>query len=96
MIERRGPCLRVKGSISQSNAKALLEAGLQQLAPGLEEIDFSEAREVDSSAVSVLLEWLRQAQSRNLQLRVANMPENMKSLAALYGVLGLIPGANQA
>ena len=91
MIEREGHRLRVKGPITLSNITALLEAGLQHFNLELKEIDFSQVQDVDSSAVSMLLEWLRQAQSRKLQLRVVNMPDNMKSLAALYGVLEFIP-----
>ncbi|HSS46139.1 MAG TPA: STAS domain-containing protein [Burkholderiales bacterium] len=93
MIEREGHRLRVKGPITLSNITALLEAGLQQFDLELKEIDFSQVQHVDSSAVSMLLEWLRQAQSRKLQLRVVNMPDNMQSLAALYGVLELIPSS---
>ena len=73
------------------NVKSLLDAGLQQLNPELKEIDFSGLEEVDSSAISMVLEWLRVSQSRNLQLSIVNMPDNMKSLASLYGVLELIP-----
>ena len=91
MIVRDGNRLRVQGAINMGNVKSLLEAGLQQLNPELKEIDFSGLEEVDSSAISMVLEWLRVSQSRHLQLSVVNMPDNMKSLASLYGVLELIP-----
>ncbi len=91
MIVRDGSRLRVQGSINMGNVKSLLDAGLQQLNPELKEIDFSGLEEVDSSAISMVLEWLRVSQSRHLQLSVVNMPDNMKSLASLYGVLELIP-----
>ena len=91
MIVRDGSRIRVQGAINMGNVKSLLEAGLQQLNPELKEIDFSRLEEVDSSAISMVLEWLRVSQSRNLQLRIVNMPDNMKSLASLYGVLELIP-----
>ena len=91
MIVRDGSRLRVQGAVNMGNVKSLLEAGLQQFNLELKEIDFSGVKEVDSSAISMVLEWLRVSKSRNLQLRVVNMPDNMKSLASLYGVLGLIP-----
>ena len=91
MIVRDGSRLRVQGAINMGNVKSLLEAGLQQLNPELKEVDFSGLEEVVSSAISMVLEWLRVSQSRNLQLRIVNMPDNMKSLALLYGVLELIP-----
>ncbi|MGH8754647.1 MAG: STAS domain-containing protein [Burkholderiales bacterium] len=91
MIVRDGSRLRVQGAINMGNVKSLLEVGLQQLNPELKEIDFSGLEEVDSSAISMVLEWLRVSQSRHLQLSVVNIPDNMKSLASLYGVLELIP-----
>ncbi len=91
MIVRDGNRLRVQGAVTMNNVKSLLEAGLQQLNPELKEIDFSGLQEVDSSAISMVLEWLRVSKSRNVQLSVVNMPDNMKSLASLYGVLELIP-----
>jgi phospholipid transport system transporter-binding protein len=90
MIVRNGSRLQVQGAVTMGNVSSLLEAGVQQLNPELKEIDFSGLEEVDSSAVSMVLEWLRISRSRNLQLRVANMPDNMRSLASLYGVLELI------
>ncbi len=91
MIVRNGSRLRVQGPVTMGNVSSLLEAGVQELNPQLEEIDFSELEEVDSSAICMVLEWLRVSRSRNLQLRVANMPGNMRSLASLYGVMELIP-----
>ncbi|MGH8744522.1 MAG: STAS domain-containing protein [Burkholderiales bacterium] len=91
MIELENHKLRVKGPITLSNITEILEAGLQYFNSELKEIDFSQVQHVDSSAVSLLLEWMRQAQTLKLQLRVVNMPDNMKSLAALYGVLEFIP-----
>jgi len=91
MIVRDGNRLRVQGSVTMSNVKSLLEAGLQQFNPELKEIDFSGLQEVDSSAVSMVLEWLRVSKKRDLRLNILNMPDNMRSLASLYGVLELIP-----
>lgn len=90
MIVRDGSRLRVQGAVTMGNVKSLLEAGLQQLGPELKEVDFSGLEDMDSSAVSMVLEWLRVSQSRHLQLSVVNMPDNMKSLASLYGVLEFI------
>ncbi|HXZ97585.1 MAG TPA: STAS domain-containing protein [Burkholderiales bacterium] len=91
MIVRDGNRLRVQGSVTMSNVKSLLEAGLQQFNPELKEIDFSGLQEVDSSAISMVLEWLRVSKKRDLKLNILNMPDNMRSLASLYGVLELIP-----
>jgi phospholipid transport system transporter-binding protein len=41
---------------------------------------------VDSSAVSLMLSWLRTANSKNVKLSFINVPDNLLSLANLYGV----------
>lgn len=91
MIVRDGSRFRVQGPVTIGNVMSVLEAGLQQFNPELKQIDFSGLDEVDSAAISMVLEWLRVSKSRNLQLCVVNMPDNMKSLASVYGVLELIP-----
>lgn len=58
---------------------------------GTLEIDLAAVSEVDTIALSLLFEWQRQAIARQCQLNFANLPENLVSLATLYGVLELIP-----
>jgi phospholipid transport system transporter-binding protein len=54
-------------------------------------IDFSAASDVDTATISVIFEWLRQAQAQACQLSFSGMPNNLKSLIDLYGVADLIP-----
>ncbi|WP_374539516.1 STAS domain-containing protein [Chitinimonas taiwanensis] len=49
-------------------------------------LDLSEVAEVDSTAISLLLQWRRQAQAAGRQLTLHNPPASLLSLAALYGV----------
>jgi phospholipid transport system transporter-binding protein len=53
-------------------------------------IDLGEVERVDSSALGVLLEWLRQAAKRNCRLHFLNPPRSLRTLADLYGVTELI------
>ena len=55
-------------------------------------IDFAGITGVDSSAVALLLEWRRQAESRSKTLEFVNLPPNLLALARLYGVEDLIAG----
>ncbi|MEW6313774.1 MAG: STAS domain-containing protein [Pseudomonadota bacterium] len=59
-------------------------------------VDLGAVPEVDSSALAVMFEWLRQAQRRNVELKFANLPDNLQSLARLYGVTDLIPVLDSA
>jgi len=49
-------------------------------------VDLGHVEAVDSSAVSLMLAWLRAAQRDNMNLSFVNVPENLLSLADLYGV----------
>jgi phospholipid transport system transporter-binding protein len=49
-------------------------------------VDFASVEAVDSSAVSLMLSWLRTANSKNVKLSFINVPDNLLSLANLYGV----------
>jgi phospholipid transport system transporter-binding protein len=53
-------------------------------------VDLRGVTEVDSAAVSLLLEWRRQALASNRRIEYVNLPSNLKSLADLYGVYDLL------
>lgn len=84
-----GRC-KVSGPLTIRNAAAVLEESRRLLTGDGLTIDLSEVTEVDSAAVSLLLEWRRAAQHRNHRIAFANLPDNLKSLARLYGVNELI------
>jgi len=49
---------------------------------------------VDSAAIALALEWLRQAEESKTALRFANLPAAMQNLAKLYGVSELLQSAS--
>jgi phospholipid transport system transporter-binding protein len=53
-------------------------------------VDLSGVTEVDSSAVSLLLEWRRTARAAARRVEFVNIPPNLQSLADLYGVADLL------
>jgi len=90
-LEKKGSRVKVSGPITMQTVTALL-AEVASLPGGSDlEIDLAQVTDVDSSAVSMLFEWLRQAHNRNTSLMFANLPGTLLSLAALYGVDELIP-----
>lgn len=93
MILQDGDNYQIQGRITIDNARTLLVDGLRQFGKDGLVVDLSQLEEVDSSAVSLLLEWLREAQRNQRKLRFTNLPDNLKSLATLYGVLDLIQPA---
>ncbi len=94
MIERNGDRLLVSGDVTIDTVSSLFKQGLipKQNAGGGANIivDFARLDKIDSSAVSLMLAWLREAQRGNVTLQFAHIPENLSSLANLYGVAGVL------
>ena len=76
--------------LTLSNSPAALNLLDSALATGSLTIDFAALEIVDSSAVAVLLEWLRRAKAAQCQLVFRNLPNNLRQLIAVYGLLDVL------
>ena len=83
----------VAGPITMGNVTKVLEESARLFEAPHVVVDLSGVTEVDSSAVSLLLEWRRQARGGNRRIEYVNLPDNLRSLADLYGVSDLLLGA---
>ena len=90
MITQEGDRLLVQGPVTIATVSALLAQARALLAPGVAVLDFKGATEVDSAAVALALECLREARRLELALSLANLPEAMQHLAELYAVSELL------
>jgi phospholipid transport system transporter-binding protein len=93
MISCEGERCIVQGPITIANATAVLAESAGVFTTPRVVVDLSGVTEVDSAAVSLLLEWRRAAARANRQIDFVNLPESVKSLADLYGVSHLIAPA---
>lgn len=93
LIQQQGNRLLVRGDMTVETVGALLAEGLPAEIgkAGDVEVDLAQVTDVDSSAVSLLFQWLREAQSRQVKLCYSNLPAPLISLATLYGVLEMLP-----
>jgi phospholipid transport system transporter-binding protein len=89
-IEREGNKVYIRGSVTVDNVVEITQQGMSLLDDDNLIVDLGGIAEVDSSAVSMLFEWLRMAQARSQQLQLVNIPENLNSLVQLYGVTDFI------
>ncbi len=80
----------MQGAVNLENALALREDGLRLFIAPEVILDLSGVTEVDSAAVSLLFEWRRAALAADRSIRYVNLPENLTSLAKLYGVTELV------
>lgn len=91
MIRVAGDCLAVDGAMTLPNASALLAEGLEALTRDSAVFDLAAVSEVDSSSIAVVFGWMREARRLGKNLRVVNPPQDMLSLATVYGVSELLP-----
>lgn len=91
MIERSGGRLLVSAPLTMENSRRLLAAGCSALQPGEQVFDFAAVSEADSSAIVIMLGWLRAAEKARASVRFVNIPAGVVSLAELYGVSELLP-----
>jgi phospholipid transport system transporter-binding protein len=80
----------IEGPVTADNVLSLLAQGAQQLTGPRMTVDLSGVTEVDSTALSLLLEWRREAIRNGREVRFRNLPASMKSLAELYGITELL------
>lgn len=86
MVELVGDRLYVRSALRMADADAVRSAGDRVLPAGDVIVDLSGLGEVDSSALAVLLHWLRRQQAAGRSLRVEAAPAELVSLGRLYGV----------
>lgn len=91
MIERQPGRLRVTAPMVMANARGLLEAGRSAFKEAQEVVDLGAVPEADSSALAVMLGWLRVAESQGRHLVFTHTPAGVRSLAELYGIADLLP-----
>ncbi len=78
------------GPVTLANVNAVLEEGGRVLKAPAITVDLAGVTEVDSTAVSLLLEWRRAALRDKRAIEYVNYPDNLKSLIKLYGVSELL------
>ena len=83
MIEREAQRLVVKAPMVMANAR-VEQAGEQVF-------DLGQVGDADSSALAVMLGWLRAASRSRSTVRFAHIPAGVRSLAELYGLTELLP-----
>ncbi len=82
---------RVVGALQFSTVGALLQPGAAAISAGRAAvIDLSTVSASDSSGLALLIEWLSIAQQARRPLRYENVPEQLKELARLSDVEGLL------
>jgi len=80
--------VKLEGELTLETAAACLG---RDLPAGNLVFDFSGVTRVDSSALALLLAWLRRAKQQKSAVELRMVPEPLLALARLYGVDALLP-----
>ena len=90
MIVKQGNRYLIDGTITLDNIGTLIAEGA-----GFDGdrviVDLAAVTRVDSSVLSLLLEWTRRSGGSGREIVFANLSNELRSLADLYGVVDLIP-----
>jgi len=90
MIRREGDVMRVSGALTLAGVAAELAQGKAAIAEGVRSVDLAGVGELDSSALALLLAWLREARRLGRELAFVNLPQGLTTIARLYGVADLL------
>ena len=89
MIRVEGDRLYVSGPATLANAAQLIEES-KALVASVRAVDFGEVTELDSSLLAVLIAWMREARAQGRALSFSRLPQDLLTLAQLYGVAQLL------
>lgn len=91
-IEHDGTTLRVVGELDFDSVADLWEkANALFAAESITRIDLSGVQHSNSAGVALLVEWLRQAQSRQSELVFSNMPAQMRAIVRVVDLETVLP-----
>jgi phospholipid transport system transporter-binding protein len=91
MIRVAGGQVEVSGPMTMAGAAAMLAEGEAAIAADASVFDLAAVTELDSSSLAVIFGWMRAARDGGKVVKLLNPPQNLLSLAEVYGVSDLLP-----
>jgi phospholipid transport system transporter-binding protein len=86
--------ISISGALTFDRSASLLSLLDSALPTRTITLDFDSVTHVDSSAVALLLEWLRRAKAADCQLSCQNLPRSLQQLLTVYGLNHLVAQSN--
>lgn len=85
--------IEIGGALTLDGATTVLQEGCNALAAGTGDavFDLGGVNAVDSSGLAVVFAWLREAHAAGRKLVFTRPPQQLLSLAAVYGVSDMLP-----
>jgi phospholipid transport system transporter-binding protein len=86
MVERQDNICRLSGDVTIEAVPELLEKIKPLIRSGVDTLDCAAVKNVDSSALGLLLACKREALADQTRMKLTGLPPSLLSLASLYGV----------
>ncbi len=83
--------VEVSGPMTMAGAAVLLAEGEAAIAADACAFDLAAVTDLDSSSLAVVFGWMRAARDGGKVVKLLNPPQNLLSLAEVYGVSDLLP-----
>lgn len=80
----------VGGDLLINNAAKLLAQSTSLKLIQHHEIDLHQVKDADTSALGLVMAWLRRAEAEKLTISIVNMPDNLSSLVDLYDIRAFV------
>lgn len=80
-IDSQDGWLRVRGPLVFATARTAATDGSAQVKAGMQGFDMEAVSACDSSALAVVVEWLRAGRRAGITVRFRNVPDNLRAIA---------------
>jgi phospholipid transport system transporter-binding protein len=97
-LEANGSELALVGELGFASVTQVLEPGRRAIAgvAGVRAVlDLSRVTRTDSAGLALVVDWLRTARARGLQLELRAVPPQLAELAGISGLSDLISGGDE-
>jgi len=87
-------CLQLEGDINYSTVSQALKLNLfstENVSSGKICVDFSRIDNADSSALALMIHWLRAAKEKKIDIRFSNIPTKLIALAEMSNLETVLP-----
>ncbi len=90
-IRLSGDRFFISGNLSFATAAAVLEESKTLFTQqGPWNCDFSQVQACDSAGLALVLEWIKMAEQRKIQIHLYQLPQQLQSIAASAGLKTLL------
>ena len=86
MIQQQGNICQLSGDITLETVPDILDQLRPLIQSGVDTLDCSGIKNVDSSALALVFSCRREAQIKSQTLNITGLPQRLLNLASLYGV----------